>query len=237
MRSRLIYVVLFIAIVIGVIYSPLIPYLLKDFIIFRAEKTLDLTIVFGKARFEFPAKLTVSDLKALDKNGTAFTAKRAYFQLDASKIIKANAVLNCELRNVGIGSGLSHSLNSFLKQLGAPARDIYSFDEIDAIVTMKSGSFEVHNLNAAGADFKISGEFTRFKDKKVDYDMEIKINKQVLGTQEGQRSQLLLDEDAQGWYSVKLSAKGDLRKPSSVFFSAGGVKLEVKSAPPPSDKK
>lgn len=235
MRSHSIYIVLFIAIVIAVLYSPLTPYLLKDFVASRMEKTLDLDIVFGKARFQFPAKLIVSDLKALDKNGTALTAQEAYFQLDASKIVKANAVLNCELRDVGIGSSLSNSINGLLRPLGVPAQDVYRFDDVDAIITMRKGSFEVHNMDASGADFKISGEFTRFKDKKVDYDIELKINKQVLGAQEGEKSKLLSDEDAQGWYSVKLSVKGDPRKPSGIFFSTGSVKLEVKSAPPPSE--
>lgn len=235
MRSRLIYVVLFIAIIIAILYSPLTSYLLKDFITSRMEKALDMTMVFGKTRFEFPAQLMVSDVKAMDKSGLALTAQRAYFQLDTSKIIKVNAVLNCELKNVGISSGLCNSLNGLLKPLGVPAQDIYRFDNISAIIMMKKGSFEVHGLNAVGPDFKILGEFTRFKDKKVDYNMEFKINKQVLGAQEGKKNQLLADEDTQGWHSVKLSVKGDLHKPSSISFSTGAVKLEVKSAPAPSE--
>ncbi len=225
----MIYVVLFIAIIIAVLYSPLTPYLLKDFVISRIEKTLDMTVVFGKTRFEFPAQLIVSDVKAMDKSGLAFTAEGAHIRLDASKVIKANAVLDCELKNVGISSGLSNSLNGILKPLGVPVQDTYRFDDISAVITMKKGSFEVHGLNAAGPDFKLLGEFTRFKDKKVDYNMVFKINKQVLGSGDGKESRFLADEDAQGWYSVRLSVKGDPHKPSSVFFSTGGVKLEVQS--------
>ena len=112
-----------------------------------------------------------------------------------------------------------------------PAQDIYRFDNITAIITMKKGSFEVHGLNAIGPDFKILGEFTRFKDKRVDYNIELKVNKQVLGAPEGKKNQFLMDEDTQGWYLVKFSVKGDPHKPSSISFSTGGVKLEVKSAP------
>jgi len=171
MRSRLIYVVLFIAVTIAVLYSPLTSYLLKDFMIYRMEKALDMTISFGKTRFEFPAQFTASDVKAMDKSGLALTAERVHFRLEASKIMKANVILNCELKNVGISSGLSDSLNGLLKPLGVPEQDIYRFDDISAIIMMKKGSFEVHGLNAAGPDFKMTGEFARFRDKKVDYNM------------------------------------------------------------------
>lgn len=231
MRNRLIYILLFAAIIITVFYSPLTSYLLKDFMISRLEKSFGMTIAFGKTRFEFPAQLTVSDVKALDKNSIALTAEQARFRLDPSKIIKANAVVNCELKSVGIGSTLSDSLNGLLKPLGVPGQDVYRFDDISAVITMEKGSFEVHGLNAVGSNFKLLGEFSRFKDKRVDYDMEFKINKQILEAGVGKENRLLGDEDAQGWYSVKFSVKGDLRRPSSVSFSTGGVKLEVKSAP------
>lgn len=229
MRNRLIYVILFLAIIIAVLYSPLTSYLLKDFLTSRLEKAIDMSIVFGKTHFEFPARLTVLDVKAIDKNGPALTAERAYFQLDPSKIIKANVVLNCDLQNVSLNSSLSGSLNGLLKPLGVPSQDSYKFENMTAIITMKRNSFEVHGLNAAGPDFKLLGEFSRFKDKKVDYNMEFKINKQVLGADGGNKNQFLVDEDPQGWYSVKLSVKGDPRKPSSVSFSTGGIKLEIQS--------
>lgn len=229
MKNRLIYLILFLAIIIAVLYSPLTSYLLKDFMTSRLEKALDMSVVFGRTQFEFPSRLTVLDVKAIDKNGPALTAEHAYFQLDPSKIIKANLVLRCDFQNVSIGSGLCSSLNGLLKPLGVPLQDTYRFENITAIITVKKGTFEVHGLNAVGPDFKLLGEFTRFKDKKVDYNIEFKINKQVLGAEGGKKNQFLADEDSQGWYSVKLLVKGDPHKPSSISFSAGSVKLEVQS--------
>lgn len=229
MRSRSIYIILFLAIIIAVLYSPLTPYLIKDYMTSRLEKAIDMSVVFGKTHFDFPARLTVLDVKAMDKNGPALMAERAYFQLNPSKIIKANVVLDCDFKNVNISSGLCNSLNGLLKPLGVPVQDNYKFEDITATITIKRNSLEVHGLNAVGPDFRLLGEFTRFKDKKVDYNMDFKINKRVLGPEEGKKNQFLVDEDQQEWYSIKLAVKGDPRKPSSISFSTGSVKLEVQS--------
>lgn len=215
--------VLFIAIITTLLYSPLTSYLLKDVMTSRLEKVLDMTIVFGKTRFDFPARLTVLDVKATDKNGAALTAEWAHLQLDISKIIKANAVLSCELKNASIGSGPCNSLNSLLKPLNVPAQDIYRFENVTAMITIKKGSFEVHGLNAAGEDFRLFGEFTRFKDKKVDYNMDFRINKRVLDMEEGKESRILLNEYPPGWYSIKLSVKRGPGKSVDTFFSIGNI--------------
>lgn len=229
MRIRPVNVVLFLAIIIAVFYSPLTSYLLKDFIISRIEKAIDMRVVFEKTEFEFPARLAVSKLKAIDKNGAALTARRAHIRLDPSKIIKANLTATCDLQDVSLGSSLGNSLNGLLRPLGAPAQNSYKFDNITAAITIKKNSLEVHGLNATGPDFRLMGEFTRFKDKKVDYNMEVRINKQVLGAEDFKKNRLLTNEDPQGWYIVKLSVKGDPRKPSSVSFSTGGIRLEIQS--------
>lgn len=229
MRIRPINIVLFLAIIITVFFSPLTSYLLKDFMISRLEKAIDMSIVFEKTEFEFPARLAVSKLKAIDKNDASLTAERAHIRLDPSKIIKANLALTCDLQDVSLGSGLSNSLNSLLRPLGVPPQNSYKFDNITAAITIKKNSLEVHSLNAVGPDFKLMGEFTRFKDRKVDYNMEFRINKQVLGAEDFKKNRLLTNEDPQGWYLVNLSVKGDPRKPSSVSFSTGGIRLEIQS--------
>ncbi len=227
MRNRLIYLFLFIAIIVIIVYSPLTPYLLKDFMTSRLEKALDMDIVFGKASLRFPAQLIVSDVKAVDKNGPALMAERAIFRLAPSKLLKARIALDCELQKVRLTSALSGSFNDLLKPLGIPPQDCYIFDSVRGEIILKGGSLSVKNLNAAGPDFKLKGNFTRFKDKKVDYDMEFAINKRVVRTDDGKKSFSLLGESEGDWYPVKLSLKGDLRKPASIFFSTGGIKLQV----------
>lgn len=227
MRNRLVYVFLFIAFIIIITYSPLTPYLLKDFMTSRLEKALDMDIVFGKASLRFPARLIISDAKAIDKNGPALTAERAIFRIIPSKLLKARIVLNCDLHGVELKSTLSNSFNNLLKPLGVPPQDCYVFDSIRGEIILKGGSFSVKGLNATGPDFKLAGNFTRFKDKKVDYDVEFAINKRVTKREDDNEVFSLLGECKGEWYHVKLSLKGDLMKPSSLFFSTDGIKLQV----------
>lgn len=228
MRSRVIYILLSILILSALLFSPLTSYLLKDLIISKLEKILDMNIVIGKIEFKFPSRLAVSDIKAIDKYGPAFIAENADFQLDVIKIVKAKVVLNCNFRGVGFKSGLSNRLNDILKQFAVPVQNIYFFDDMSGIITIGKGVFAVNDLQAKGPDFKFSGNFSRLGKKDVDYEIEFYINTKVVALEENQKNPFLIDEDNDGWYMIRLSLKGDPRRPSNVFFSTEGIKLEVK---------
>jgi len=230
MRHRLLYLIIFIAIIFVILYSPLTSYLLKDFITFKLEKALEMDIVFGGVRVKPPAQLTVSDIKAMDKNGLALTSERAYLRLDPAKLFKARFVLNCDFQNVVLKSGLRDSLNNLLKPFGISAQNLYKFDGITGVITVSKDSFSITDLKGSGQDFKFSGNFTRFRDKKIDYELDFGVNKRLVAADQEPAKSLLIGESKDGWYSIKLSLKGDPRKPSSISFSSGGIKLEVKPA-------
>jgi len=229
MKHYPIYLIIFIAVVFIIFYSPLTSYLLKDFITYKLEKALEMDVVFGGVRFKPPAQLTVSDIKIIDKNGLAFTSERAYLRLDPGKLLKAQFFLNCDFQNVVLKSGLSDSLNSLLKPFGVAAQGRYKFDGITGVVTVSKGQVSISDLKGSGSDFRFSGNFTKFRDKKVDYELDFGINKSVVAQRE-EAGTLLAGEAKDGWYSIKLSFKGDPNKPSSISFSSGGIKLEVKPA-------
>jgi hypothetical protein len=48
MKGRVFYILLIVAALVVVAYSPLTSYLLKDYITYKLEKALDMDIVFGK---------------------------------------------------------------------------------------------------------------------------------------------------------------------------------------------
>lgn len=226
MRSRVIYILLFLAVLVTLVFSPLTSYLLKDFIISRLEKAFDINIVLGKIHLKSPSKLAISGIEAVDKEGLTLTAKTADFKLDTSKLFKAKIVLNCSLRNVELKAGLGDSLNELLKPFAVTPQDVYKFDDINGIMILGKERFEINGLKAQGPDFRLSGNILRNKD--INYDIEFNINKRVVNLSENQKNQFLIDEDGDGWYPIKLSIKGDPKKPSNIFFSSGGIKLEVK---------
>jgi len=228
MRHGLLYLIIFVAILFVIFYSPLTSYLLKDFITFKLEKALDMDIVFGKVRVKMPAQLTVSDIKAMDKNGLALTSERAYLRLDPAKLFRAQFVLNCDFQNVVLKSGLRDTLNDLLKPFGVSAQNLYKFDGITGVMTVSKGTLSIADLNGSGQDFKFSGKFTRFRDKKMDYELDFGINKRIVAADQEPAKTLLAGEPKDGWYSIKLSFKGDPHSPSSISFSSGGIKLEVK---------
>ena len=234
MRSRLIYILLFLFIFIALLFSPLTSYLFKDFIISKLEKALDMNIVLGKTQLKFPSKLIISDIKAVDKSGPAFVAGNADFQLDVSKIIKRRIALNCNFQNVGLKSGLCNSINNILKPLGVPPQDTYIFNDMKGKIVMGNGVFAIDDLNAKGPDFKFTGNFSRTNHKEVNYDIEFNINKRIVSVSEEQKApfltdeNFLIDEDGDGWYTVKLLMKRKPHQPPYIFFSTGGVKLQVK---------
>ena len=230
MRHRILYLVILMAILLVIFYSPLTSYLLKDFITFKLEKALEMDIVFGTVRVKMPAQLTVSDIKAMDKNGLAFTSERAYLRLDPAKFLSAKFVLNCDFQNVVLKSGLKDSLNKLLKPFGVPAQNNYGFDGITGVITTSKGFISITDLKGAGKDFKFSGNFTRFQDNKVDYELDFGINSRIIAADRESAKMLLGGEPKDGWYSIKLSFKGDPHRPSSISFSSGGIKLEVKPA-------
>ena len=230
MRHRLLYIIIFVAILFVIFYSPLTSYLLKDFITYKLEKVLDMDIVFGKMRVKMPAQLTISDIKAMDKDGLALASERAYLRLDPAKLLKAQFILNCDFQNVVLKSGLRDSLNGLLKPFGISAQNLYKFDGITGVITVSRGTLSITDLKGSGQDFRFSGNFTRFRDKKIDYELDFGINKRLVAADEEPAKTLLAGEPKDGWYSIKLSLKGDPRRPSSVSFSSGGIKLEVKPA-------
>ncbi|MDD5073311.1 MAG: hypothetical protein PHX64_03035 [Candidatus Omnitrophica bacterium] len=236
MRHRLLYLIILVAILFVVFYSPLTSYLLKDFITFKLEKALDMNVVFGSVRVKMPAQLTVSDIKAMDKDGLAFTAERAYLRLDPAKFFKAKFVLSCDFQNVVLKSGPKDSLNKLLKPFGVPSQNNYAFDGITGVITTSKGFISITDLKGAGKDFKFSGNFTRFQDKKIDYELDFGINNRLVAAVQERERSLLGEEEKDGWYSIKLSLKGDPHKPSSISFSSGGIKFEVKPVDKPLPK-
>lgn len=230
MRRWTIYFIIFAAIISIIFYSPLTSYLLKDFITFKLEKALDMDIVFGKVRVKMPAQMTVSDIKAMDKNGLALASERAYLRLDPAKLFRAQFVLNCDFQNVALKSGLRESLNNLLKPFGVSAQNQYKFDSITGMITVSKGLLAITDLKGYGQDFKFSGNFTRLRDKKIDYELEFGINDRLVAADRKTAETMLTGEAKDGWHSVKLSLKGDPRNPSSISFSSGGIKLEVKPA-------
>ncbi len=236
MRHRILYLVILMAILLVIFYSPLTSYLLKDFITFKLEKALDMDIVFGTVRVKMPAQLTVSDIKAMDKNGLALTSERAYLRLDPAKLFKARFVLNCDFQNVVLKSGLKDSFNKLLKPFGVPAQNNYDLDSITGVITVSKGLMSITDLKGAGKDFRFTGNFTKFGDKKIDYELDFGINSRLIAADQEQAKALLGGEAKDGWYSIKLSLKGDPHRPSSISFSSGGIKLEVKPVDKPLPK-
>ncbi len=228
MRSRVVYLLLFVFILIALLSSPLTSYLFKDFIISRLEKSLDMNIVIGKTQLKFPLRLAISNIKAVDKYGPAFVAKSAELKFDASKVIRAKIVLKCNFQNVEVKGKASNTLNDILKPLAVPPQDIYSFDDINGIITIMKGVFAFDDLKARGPDFKLSGNYLRTNNKEVNYDIEFNINKRVVNVTENQKIPFLIDEDGDGWYTIVFSMKGSPNKPSNIFFSTGGIKLQAK---------
>jgi len=224
MRSRVIFLLLFVSIITILLFSPLISYLLKDLVISKLENALDMNIVLGETQFRLPTKLSISDIKAIDKYGTAFVAKKADFKLDVPKIFTACIALDCEFQNVELKSKMSKSLNNTLKPLGVLPQDSYDFDSARGTMTVKKGLFAINDLNAEGPYFKFSGDMARTDNTEVDYDIEFNINSEVVAL--NQNYPLLIDEDKDGWYTIKYSVKGDPRKPASFFFSTGGIELK-----------
>lgn len=225
MRKRIIYVLLFVFILIALLFAPLTNYLFKDFVISRLEKAFDINIILGKIHLKSPSKLAISNIEAVDKDGLAFIAKSADFKLDTSKLFKAKIALNCSLRNVELKGGLRNFLNELLKPLAVAPQDAYKFDDINGIMIMGRKRFEIHGLKAQGPDFKLSGDIVRANNKENDYDIEFNINKRVLNLSEDQKIKFLIDEDGDGWYPIRLSMKEDPKKPTSIFFSSGGIEL------------
>lgn len=223
MRNRLIYVLLIAAALAAVAYSPLTSYLLKDFITYKLEKALDMDIVFGRVRFKPPAQLTVSDIKAMDKDGLALTSERAYLRLDPAKLLNAQFVLNCDFQNVNLKSGLGESFNKLLKPFGVPLQTSYRFDGIKGVITIKQGNLSITGLKGLGQDFRFSGNFTRFKDEKIDYELDFGINSRLVAANQGPAKTFFPGEAKDGWYSIKLSFKNG----HPVFFSSGGIILQT----------
>ena len=228
MRNRIFYTFLVIAALFVVVYSPLTSYLLKDFITYKLEKALDMDIVFGKVNAKPPAQLRVTDIKAMDKSGLALASERAYLRLDPGKLLRAQFVLHCDFQNITVKSGLGESLNKVLGPFGVPPQASFKFDQVKGTITAKGGELFITELNGTGRDFRFSGNFAKMKERKVDYELEFYINKKVVEESSGAQNGLLTDDDGDGWYTIKLSLKGDPRKPSSVYFSTGGIKLEIK---------
>lgn len=226
--DKVIYILLFVFMVIALLFSPLTSYLLKDLIISRLEKSLDMNIVLGKTELKFPSRLTIYNVKAVGKYGLAFAAEDADFQLNISQLLKAKVVLNCNFQKVGLESELRDRLNSILTPFGVQPQDLYLFDDVKGAITITRGVFVIDDLKAQGSDFKLYGNFSRTKSKEVNYDIEFNINKRVVNITEKQAVPLLIDEDGDGWYTIQLSIKGDPRNPSSLFFSTGGIKLQAK---------
>ncbi|MDD4879608.1 MAG: hypothetical protein PHR22_04045 [Candidatus Omnitrophica bacterium] len=223
MRHRLLYLIILVAILFVIFYSPLTSYLLKDFITFKLEKALDMDVVFGAVRVKMPAQLTVSDIKAMDEDGLAFTSERAYLRLDLLKFLKAQFVLSCDFQNVVMKSGLKDSLNKLLKPFGVPAQNNYSFDGITGVITTSKGFISITGLKGTGKDFKFSGNFTRFQDKKIDYELGFDINSGLVAADQEPAKTFFRTGPKDGWYSIKLSFK----KGNPVFFSTGGIVLET----------
>ncbi|MFA5338782.1 MAG: hypothetical protein WC317_01375 [Candidatus Omnitrophota bacterium] len=223
MRHRLLYLIILVAILFVVFYSPLTSYLLKDFITFKLEKALEMNVVFGSVRVKMPAQLTVSDIKAMDKDGLAFTAERAYLRLDPAKFFKAQFVLSCDFQNVVLKSALKDSLNKLLKPFGVSAQNNYKFDGITGVITVSKKSISITDLKGTGQDFRFSGNFARFQDNKVDYDLDFDINSRFVAADQEPAKTFFLTGAKDGWYSIKLSFK----KGNPVFFSTGGVILET----------
>ena len=228
MRNRIIYIVLAIAALAVIVYSPLTSYLLKDFITYKLEKALEMDIVFGSVKAKPPAQLRVTDIKAMDKTGLALTSERAYLRLEPGKLFKAQFVLNCDFQNIAVKSGLGASLNKVLKPFGVPAQPSFKFDRITCKIRAEDGELFITDLDGSGQDFRFSGNLARLKESKVDYELEFYINRKVVDESAEAQKGLLTDDDGDGWYTIKLSLKGDPKKPSSVYFSTGGLKLEIK---------
>lgn len=226
--DKVIYILLFIFILIALLFSPLTSYLLKDLIISKLEKSLDMNIVLGRTELKFPSRLTVYNVKAVGKYGPTFVAENADLQLNISQLLRAKVVLNCNFQKVRLESELRDRLNSILTPFGVQAQEIYTFNDMKGVITIMRGVFAIGDLKAQGTDFKLSGNFLRTKNKETNYDIEFGINKQVVNITEKQGVPILIDEDGDGWYTIKLSIKGNPRNPSSIFFSTGGIKLQVK---------
>lgn len=227
MRSHAIHALLFVLILVAILFSPLTYYLLKDFMVSRAEKALGMDITFEKTHLIFPNKMSVVNLKAMDKDGPAFVAEVADFRLDIPKILKGKIALDCDFKNAVLKSGLKDSFNGVLKPLGVAVQDQYKFNSISGHITIGGGGYAIDGLNAASQHFRFSGNMARFKNKSVDYTIEFGINKEVFAPAEGRHYPLFIDEDNDGWYSVKLSMKGDPRRPSNINFSTGGIELRI----------
>jgi hypothetical protein len=228
MKGRVFYILLIVAALVVVAYSPLTSYLLKDYITYKLEKALDMDIVFGKVSIKPPAQLRVSEIKVMDKSGLALSSERAYLQFDLASLFKAKLMLHCDFQNVAIKSGLGRSIDKLLGPFGIPAQPSYKFDGITGIVTVQRGSLRISGLEGLGRDFRFKGDFAMENTGDVDYNLEFDINKMVVGDGDAAQKLLVTDEDGDGWYNIKLSLKGDPHNPSSVYFSTGGIKLEVK---------
>ena len=228
MRHRLLYAIIFIAIGFVVLYSPMTSYLVRDLVTYKLEKALDMDIVFGRVRIKPPAQLTVSDIKAMDKAGMAMVSERAYLRLDPRKVFAGRFVLSCDFQNVMLKSKICDTLNGLLRPFDVPVQNGFRFDGIKGIINIGKGDLAISDIDGSGPDFKFSGSFKRYRDKKIEYELDFRINPKIVESAEGQAVSLLTDRDKDGWYSIKLSLKGDPRNPSSISFSTGGVKLEVK---------
>ncbi len=227
-HDKVIYILLFVFMLIALLFSPLTSYLLKDLIISKLEKSLDMNIVLGKTELNFPSRLNIYSIKVVGKYGPAFVAENADLQFNISQLLRAKVVLNCNFQKVRLESELRGRLNSILTPFGVEPQDLYVFDDVKGAITITKGVFVIDDLKAQGPDFKLSGNFLRTKSKEVNYDIEFNINKRVINIAEKQTIPLLIDEDGDGWSTIKLSIKGDPRNPSSIFFSTGGIKLQVK---------
>ncbi len=228
MKVRVFYILLIAAALVVVVYSPLTSYLLKDYITYKLEKTLDMDIVFGKVSMKPPAQLRVSEIKVMDKSGLALSSERAYLQFDLASLLKAKLTLHCDFQNVAIKSGLGRSIDKLLGPFGIPAQPSYKFDGITGTVTVQRGSLRISGLEGIGRDFRFKGDFAMENAGDVDYNLEFDINKTVIGDGDAAQKILVTDEDGDGWYNIRLSLKGDPHNPSSVYFSTGGIRLEVK---------
>lgn len=228
MRSRVIFFLIFTSLLMVFLFSPLAPILLKDLAISKLEKALDMKIAVGRVEFRFPAKLAISHIEARDKYGPAFIAENGNFQLETAQILKARLVLNCNFRNIRLRSSISNFLNDALKQFAVPSRESYLFDDMKGRLTLGKGILSIDDLKAKGADFKFSADLLYLNKKDMDYAAEFEINKSVVISDGNQKNPFLIDEDKDGWYTIKLSMKGDPRRPSNIFFSTGGIELQVK---------
>lgn len=209
-----------IAILVGGVALGALAFLLSGRIVrFAALRYCGANISYSKMYPDWRGKVIVRDLDITlpEKNHIGLTARRAVFVLWPGCLSRKSPEVSFDLKDVRFKKGPERPVTPLDAMSGlmfVPFEGSWRYSQVYGTVAFEGRTIRVRGLNARGDDIRVNLSGALLPDNTVDGAITVFFSRNAAARFPEELSNVVLQEEEDGWRSFSVKLQGDYRSPS-----------------------